>query len=109
MRIIYAGIKFKFYPCIFKEVEMIKLCQWDITGECNLNCSYCREKRTEKLTTLNLGQIFSIIDQFVDMEVRMVNIAGGEPLIFKELPKVLSYLRPKVETLGLTTNATLVS
>ncbi|KKR80228.1 MAG: Radical SAM domain protein [Parcubacteria group bacterium GW2011_GWD2_40_9] len=88
---------------------MIKLCQWDITGECNLNCSYCREKRTEKLTTLNLGQIFSIIDQFVDMEVRMVNIAGGEPLIFKELPKVLSYLRPKVETLGLTTNATLVS
>ncbi len=88
---------------------MIKLCQWDITGECNLNCSYCREKRTEKLTTLNLGQIFSIIDQFVDMEVKMVNIAGGEPLIFKELPKVLSYLRPKVETLGLTTNATLVS
>lgn len=88
---------------------MIKLCQWDITGECNLNCSYCREKRTEKLATLTLEQIFSIINQFADMDVKMVNIAGGEPLIFKDLPKVLSYLRPKVETLGLTTNATLVS
>jgi len=88
---------------------MIKLCQWDITGECNLNCSYCREKRTEKLATLKLEQIFSIINQFADMEVKMVNIAGGEPLIFKDLPRVLSYLRPKVETLGLTTNATLVS
>ncbi len=87
----------------------IKLCQWDITGSCNLNCTYCREKATEGLHHLPLEAILRIIDQFADLKVRMVSISGGEPLTLKFLPQVLEYLRGKVETIGLTTNATLVS
>jgi MoaA/NifB/PqqE/SkfB family radical SAM enzyme len=88
---------------------MIKLCQWDITGSCNLNCIYCREKTTSGLHHLPLEKIFRIIDQFHDMQVKMVSISGGEPLTLKSLPRILAYLKNKVETIGLTTNATLVS
>lgn len=89
---------------------MIKLCQWDVTGACNLNCTYCREKSTQQLHHLPLPSIFRIIDQFGDMKVKMVSVAGGEPLTLKKrLPRILEYLRNKVETIGLTTNGTLVS
>jgi len=88
---------------------VIKLCQWDITGSCNLNCTYCREKATSSLPHLPLEGIKRIIDQFAAMQVKMVSVSGGEPLTLKFLPEVLAYLRDKVETIGLTTNATLIS
>lgn len=87
----------------------IKLVQWDITGNCNLNCRYCREKRTDDLPELDIGQIKSIIDQFADIKVKMVSIAGGEPLLFKKLAEVMDYMKGKVGAIGLTTNGTLIS
>ncbi len=88
---------------------MIKLCQWDITGSCNLNCTYCREKATAGLQHLSLTKIFSIVDQLAEMKVRMVSIAGGEPLTLKFLPEVLAYLQGKVQSVAITTNATLIN
>lgn len=88
---------------------MIKLCQWDITGTCNLNCTYCREKATSGSQHLPLEEILKIIDQFAEMHVKMVSVSGGEPMTLKFLPRVLAYLRGKVETIGLTTNGTLVT
>ncbi len=87
----------------------VKLVQWDITGNCNLNCKYCREKRTNSLADIGIEKIKDIIDQFADIKVKMVSISGGEPLLFKELPEVLDYLKNKVETIGITTNGTLIS
>ena len=87
----------------------VKLVQWDITGNCNLNCTYCREKRTDSLPDLDFETIKSIIDQFADIKAKMVTIAGGEPLMYKKLPDVLEYLKGKVEVIGITTNGTLVS
>jgi len=87
----------------------IKLVQWDITGNCNLKCRYCREKRTSNLPDLAIEKIRGIVDQFTEIKVKMVSIAGGEPLLFKKLPEVLEYLKGKVGAIGLTTNGTLIS
>jgi radical SAM protein with 4Fe4S-binding SPASM domain len=87
----------------------IKLVQWDITGNCNLNCRYCREKRTDNLPDLDIQEIKKIIDQFADVKVKMVAIAGGEPLLFRKLPEVLAYMKGKVSEIGITTNGTLIS
>lgn len=86
---------------------MIKLCQWDITGNCNLNCSYCREKSTKAIPDMSISQIRSIIDK-MDGKVKMVSIAGGEPLVCRHLTEILKYLKGKVEVIGLNTNATLI-
>lgn len=95
-------------PTTIKEPEMIKLCQWDITGNCNLNCTYCREKSTKMIPDMPIGQIRSIIDKITG-QVKMVSLAGGEPMVFRYLQELLEYLKGKVEVIGLTTNATLIS
>lgn len=97
-------------PILLLGVAMnVKLVQWDISGNCNLNCLYCREKRTKKIHDCGIDEIKSIIDQLADISVKMVSIAGGEPLLFKELPVVLNYLKGKVGAIGITTNGTLIS
>lgn len=87
---------------------MLKLLQWDLTGNCNLNCAYCREKTTSDLPDMGIEEIRKIIDQFQSFGVKMVAIAGGEPFLFRALPQVLDYLFTKVETIGITTNGTLI-
>jgi len=88
---------------------MIKLCQWDITGSCNLNCIYCREKSTSKLGHLTTAEMFGIVDQFAETKIKSVTISGGEPLTLKTLPQIFKYLRDRVDIISLTTNATLIS
>lgn len=88
---------------------MIKLCQWDITGACNLNCAYCREKQTAGLNHLELSQILPIVDQFAEASVQRVCIAGGEPLTLPFLGDVLAYMNGKVEKIAITTNGTLIT
>lgn len=83
--------------------------KWDITGNCNLNCHYCREKDLASIPELTLPQIYSIIDQLEEKQVISTNLAGGEPLTFKQLPRVLKYLRNKVKAIGITTNGTLIN
>jgi AdoMet-dependent heme synthase len=88
---------------------MLKLLQWDLTGNCNLNCSYCREKTTMNLPELSFEEICLIIDKISKFGVKMVALAGGEPFLFPDLLKVLEYLHGKVETIGITTNGTLIN
>ena len=98
-------------PLFFsKEIKMnIKLIQWDITGNCNLNCKYCREKVTESLPDLGIDEIKLIIDQIEYVKAKMVALAGGEPLMSKNLPELCEYIKGKVDNLALTTNGTLIN
>lgn len=87
----------------------IKLCQWDITGSCNLNCTYCREKSTSGFQRLELSQLFHLIDQMAEMKVEMLMIAGGEPFTLKELPIILEYAAKKLPHVGISSNGTLIN
>jgi len=89
-------------------IMAIRLCQWDIVGTCNLNCTYCRQKILSGLPHLPKGQVFKIIDKLVASEVEIVSLAGGEPLTLSFLPEVLRYLRGKVKQIIVTTNGTLI-
>ncbi|WP_019555402.1 radical SAM protein [Propionispira raffinosivorans] len=63
----------------------------ELSKACNLKCVYCyAESGIKKEHELNLTEIFSVIDQAVELGVkRIVIIGGGEPLIYPDYWKVV--------------------
>jgi radical SAM protein with 4Fe4S-binding SPASM domain len=81
---------------------------WDCTRRCNLSCLHCgavKEKYTRELTT---EQIKSILDQLADLKTDMFAVTGGEPLLRKDLPEVLSHAHRRGLKTGIATNGFLV-
>jgi cyclic pyranopterin phosphate synthase len=86
-----------------------------VTDRCNFRCQYCMP--AEGLAWLERGEIltFEEIAQLVgilaEIGVAKVRLTGGEPLVRRELPKLVSMLRPigRVEEIALTTNGYLLA
>ena len=85
---------------------------------CNYRCPYCMpedstpaENALDRARRLDFKQIESVVRSFVRMGVRKVRLTGGEPLLRKDLPALVSRLAtiPGVEDLALTTNASLLA
>jgi len=55
-----------------------------VTQRCNFQCIYCyADAAPQKTDTISMAEAKSIVDDCVDMNVRVVNMQGGEPLIWK--------------------------
>ena len=81
---------------------------WDSTRRCNLNCLHCgavKEKYPRELTT---EQIKGILDQLAALKAGMFAVTGGEPLLRKDLPEVLSHAHQRGLKTGIATNGFLV-
>lgn len=86
-----------------------------VTDRCNLRCRYCMPeegiplKRHEDI--LRLEEIAYLVDCAAGLGVRKVRLTGGEPLVRKDLPALVSHLRaiPQIEDLSLTTNGLLLA
>lgn len=85
-----------------------------VTDRCNLRCSYCMppggirlEKRSEILTFDEIERVAKI---FAAMGVNKIRLTGGEPLVRKDLPKLIQRLAsiPGIQTIGMTTNGVLL-
>lgn len=92
-----------------EEIPALKKVDLNITGNCNLLCRHCGvtdgSRRKDAVTT---GQIFKIIDEAKDADVKDMSISGGEPLLREDCLDILSYAVHRVET-TLVTNGTLIN
>jgi GTP 3',8-cyclase len=85
-----------------------------VTDRCNFRCQYCMPAdglpwlhRTELLT---FEEIERVVRTLVPLGVRSVRLTGGEPLVRRELPKLITMLSAidGLEDLSLTTNGYLL-
>jgi cyclic pyranopterin phosphate synthase len=89
-----------------------------VTDRCNFRCVYCMPRavfgpdhaflpREELLSFEEIGRLVRL---FVDLGVRKVRLTGGEPLVRRDLPSLVSELAAiqGVEDLTLTTNGVLL-
>ncbi len=58
---------------------------WEITYACNQKCKYCIVKAgTSCLHELSHEEIDKVLDELIELEVGLINITGGEPLLKKD-------------------------
>jgi cyclic pyranopterin phosphate synthase len=82
-----------------------------LTDRCNFRCFYClphgEPPLARKETILTFEEITRLCQVFVSLGIEKVRLTGGEPLIRKDVDKLvgfLSELKPALKDLALTTN-----
>jgi GTP 3',8-cyclase len=91
-----------------RRIDYVRL---SVTDQCDLRCFYCLPKgykaAKEPETWLRFDEIERVITSFANLGVRRVRITGGEPLLRKGLPDLISRLNniSGIEDLSLSTNA----
>lgn len=82
----------------------------EVTNHCNLLCETCPRTFTsyEEPMTLSWENFERIVAQFPEME-RAVLHGIGEPLLNKELPRMIAFLKARGVTVLFNTNATLLN
>ena len=82
-----------------------------LTDRCNLRCFYClpngEPAMARKETLLSIEEIEYVSDIFVSLGVEKVRLTGGEPLIRRDVSKLvekLTRLKPALRDIALTTN-----
>jgi radical SAM protein with 4Fe4S-binding SPASM domain len=80
---------------------------WDATRKCNLDCIHCAA-RDEYARELSFEEVKTLIDTLSGMNVSSFQVTGGEPLMRKDMPEILSYASEKGLKTSLATNGYLV-
>jgi GTP 3',8-cyclase len=94
-----------------RRVEYLRI---SVTDKCNLRCVYCMPAaglpwlpRTEMLTYEEIGRI---VETMAAMGLRRVRLTGGEPLVRRDLPRLVEIIArtPGIDDIALSTNAVLL-
>jgi GTP 3',8-cyclase len=86
-----------------------------VTDRCNLRCEYCMPEENyvwlPRQDLLTFDEICALVDVFMSLGVDKVRLTGGEPLLRRELPRLLELLaaRPGLRDIALTTNGVLLA
>jgi cyclic pyranopterin phosphate synthase len=86
-----------------------------VTDRCNLRCSYCMPEPDytwlPRRDILQFEEIDRLLGLFLGLGVDKVRLTGGEPLLRRDLPDLVSRIaaRPAVRDLSLTTNGILLA
>jgi MoaA/NifB/PqqE/SkfB family radical SAM enzyme len=81
----------KWYSGRFKSPLYVLL---EITSLCSFHCDYCfNMKNMSDIKHLEAEKIFSILDEFKNMEIFHVVLSGGDPIEHPNINQILSYLK----------------
>lgn len=77
-----------------------------VTGKCNLNCANCFSISSRNSIEMSLEQITQILD--ANPAYTKVDLMGGEPLLYSDIPALLALLREKKKQISVYTNGLLL-
>jgi cyclic pyranopterin phosphate synthase len=95
-----------------RRVEYLRI---SVTDKCNLRCVYCMPPeglpwlgRAEILTYEEIGRVVEVM---AGMGLRRVRLTGGEPLVRRDLTRLVEILAaiPGIDDIALSTNAVLLA
>lgn len=85
-----------------------------VTDKCNLRCTYCMPVEgldwIPKPELLTYEEIADIVRQMAEVGLSRVRLTGGEPLVRRDLPRLVRQLAavPGIRDIALSTNAVLL-
>ena len=95
-----------------RRVEYLRV---SVTDKCNLRCVYCMPLDgldwLKRESLLSYEEIASVLRTVAGMGLEKVRITGGEPLVRKDLPRLVEMVAdiPEIVDISLSTNAVLLA
>jgi GTP 3',8-cyclase len=86
-----------------------------VTDRCNLRCGYCMPEEEyvwlPREDILHFGEMAALTDVFLDLGVDKVRLTGGEPLLRRDMARLVGMLaaKPRIRDLAMTTNGVLLA
>jgi cyclic pyranopterin phosphate synthase len=86
-----------------------------VTDRCNLRCQYCMPEEEyvwlPRDDVLSFEEMGCLVDVFADLGVDKVRLTGGEPLLRRNLDRLVRLLaaNPRIRDLAMTTNGVLLA
>jgi cyclic pyranopterin phosphate synthase len=86
-----------------------------VTDRCNLRCQYCMPEEDyvwlPREEILHFEEISALADVFMDLGVDKIRLTGGEPLLRRDLPRLVRLLagKTRLRDLAITTNGVLLA
>lgn len=80
---------------------------FEVTNKCNLNCPICF--RSKGSTEMPLERIKVLVDECVNLGIKIVRFTGGEPLLYENISEAMLYAKSKKLHIIVNTNATVMS
>jgi cyclic pyranopterin phosphate synthase len=102
-------------PIADRYLRPLRSLRISVTDRCNLRCQYCMPETDyawlPRESILDFEEIVILADAFTSLGVDRVRVTGGEPLLRRDLPKLIELLaaRPAIRDLALTTNGVLLA
>lgn len=84
---------------------------WECTRKCNLACTHCYTDSgfSNHEPDLPFETVRDMVDELADHGVEFFSIGGGEPLLYKDLFRVLEHCRERGVSVEVTTNGSLAN
>lgn len=87
-----------------------------VTDRCNMRCRYCMPREVfgsdfaflSKIDILTYEEIDRLAGLFISLGVEKIRLSGGEPLLRKGLPELISMLALRKVEIAMTTNGVLL-
>lgn len=102
-------------PLIDSYQRNINYLRLSVTDHCNYRCHYCRPEddktHSQRLEILSYEEMARIVDVFAELGVTKVRLTGGEPLLRKDIIKLVKLIKknPYISDIPLSTNAHLLA
>jgi MoaA/NifB/PqqE/SkfB family radical SAM enzyme len=84
------------------------LAELDVTYRCNCRCQMCQRWQDERDDELGLEEYRTLAGRFSELGVHQISIAGGEPLMRKDVFSVIEAFAGKGMSVNLCTNGMLL-
>ena len=102
-----------------KKNRSLKDIRISVTDKCNFRCGYCMPKDIynssyqflKKAEILSFEEIELLVNSFSDLGVEKVRLTGGEPLLRKNIHKLVERIKVnnKIKDVCITTNGVLMT
>jgi cyclic pyranopterin phosphate synthase len=112
----YTASSESYHSCLIDNFgRKINYLRISVTDKCNLRCFYCMPKGHKEFEEpenwLSFSEIKHVVRAFSDLGVANFRITGGEPLVRKNISKLVKSLNSvsAVSNISLSTNASLLA
>ncbi|MCL1965748.1 MAG: radical SAM protein [Candidatus Bathyarchaeota archaeon] len=104
-------LKLAYSPAAQQKERFVPLIlSWNVTRECNLNCSHCyinaADRKLENELTTEEGK--RLIDQICEVSHPLLVLSGGEPILRADIYELIKYGSSKGLKMGLGSNGSLI-